>query len=77
MKFNGWSNWETWNVALWLQNIEGSSNRWCESTQAMSLSEWRAMLLLEFPVTGDDVSLENELINWEEIYSSIKSDWKL
>ena len=21
--FNGWSNYETWNVALWLQNDEG------------------------------------------------------
>ena len=20
--FNGWANWETWNVALWLQNEE-------------------------------------------------------
>lgn len=24
--FNGWSNYETWNVALWLQNDEGLYN---------------------------------------------------
>ena len=23
MSFNGWKNWETWNVALWIGNDEG------------------------------------------------------
>ena len=23
MSYNGWKNWETWNVALWLGNDEG------------------------------------------------------
>ena len=24
--YNGWANWETWNVALWLQNDEAMYN---------------------------------------------------
>lgn len=31
--YNGWSNYETWNLALWLGNDEGSYNYWQEATQ--------------------------------------------
>ncbi len=26
--YNGWTNYETWNVALWLDNEQGSYNYW-------------------------------------------------
>lgn len=32
-KYNGWTNYETWNVALWFDNEEGSSNYWNERAQ--------------------------------------------
>lgn len=32
-KYNGWTNYETWNVALWLDNEEGSYNYWRETAQ--------------------------------------------
>lgn len=36
--YNGWSNYETWNVALWIDNEEGSYRHWrdqvCEALEA-------------------------------------------
>ena len=32
-RYNGWKNYETWNVALWIGNEEGSYNYWRERSQ--------------------------------------------
>ena len=32
MSYNGWSNYETWAVKLWIDNEQGSSDYWREAT---------------------------------------------
>jgi|SRR5580700_2463303 hypothetical protein len=43
--YNGWTNYETWNVALWLDNEQGSQRYWqgeartaCEDAEATTYS---------------------------------------
>ncbi len=31
--YNGWSNYETWNVALWIDNEQGNYNHWRSEAQ--------------------------------------------
>ena len=33
MAYNGWKNYETWNVALWIDNEPGSYHERCEMAQ--------------------------------------------
>lgn len=32
-RYNGWTNYETWNVALWLDNEQGSYSYWTEQAE--------------------------------------------
>ena len=32
-RYNGWSNYETWNLKLWIDNDQGLSEHWQEAAQ--------------------------------------------
>ena len=60
--YNGWSNYETWNVALWLGNDEGlyhMAREWAEHGYK-SLSH---MLIEMMPATPDGVKWNDSNLN--------------
>ena len=66
MSYNGWTNYETWNVALWLDNDYESYNiaRFCKS-----FKQYRACVP---PINGDGVSLYDKKLNIKELDDKIR-----
>ena len=52
--YNGWKNYETWNVALWLQNDEGLYNM-ARNWRAHGYASLSHQLVEMFPTTPDGV----------------------
>lgn len=83
-KYNGWTNYETWNVNLWLENDEESYNHWrvaaraaieqTEHTNVDSVLDHgdRAIRLLA-EVLEEEVKDGNPLTDEASLYSDILS----
>ena len=74
MSYNGWTNWETWNVAMWIGNDE-MLNR------IMTLSakgDWEMFkaLAMQFGITKtpDGVEFEDLKVNQDEISKAHAED---
>lgn len=85
--YQGWENYETWAVKLWIDNEEGSYNYWNEVSEACaSVDALARRLKEEFEDSAQDVleaarqecSLWSDLltsavqsVNWDEIATAI------
>ena len=81
--YNGWANYETWNVNLWIQNDEGFYNGVVESLRDMLDArehDWQNVThhdiraVVEDVIgrkTPDGVSISDHEIDWDEISDSL------
>lgn len=71
--YNGWKNYQTWNLNLWLQNDEGAYRSMVRQmrplTEAPTIEDarWIAEIALGNNVTPDGVLLDDHEICWHEI----------
>ena len=67
MSYQGWTNYETWNIALWVGNEEPTYRAMCEARPFTPQSA-KAFCRTHFGrKTRDDVRIEDGIIDWEEI----------
>lgn len=81
-EYNGWTNYETWLVALWLDNNESSYTHWRSEAKRLQPHEVADALKQAHEEGFDEtVGLYADLINaalsrvnWIEIAKSLSSD---
>jgi hypothetical protein len=82
--YNGWTNYETWNVNLWIQNDEGLYgfvrdgleellDRYGSNWENVSLTDLKELVRDAFGSnkTPDGVSLMDAAIDWDEISDAL------
>lgn len=73
---NGWTNWSTWNVALWLDNDEPlyRQKRAFFARRTPDADNVEAFVREAFPTGTPDMDGKNDLddVNWDELAESFK-----
>ena len=64
-KYNGWTNWDTWNSYNWISDDELMYRRAARSTDPDHLQE-----IMEGYIKSVSDRIELEMVNWKELYNS-------
>jgi len=83
MSYNGWSNYETWLVKLWMDTEEGSYRYWTDTAEGLAKHEL-AELLKEYheeyrpdlgaSVWADMLNAAFSEVDWGEIADNLLED---
>ena len=72
-EYNGWKNYETWNVALWIQNDESFYDfaKACKKSSNSFKSFYYDMVAMECLATPDGVKWDDSKIDHKAINKMI------
>ena len=77
--YNGWANWATWNVNLWMNNDERSYNL-IRKNLPITPESAKALVAEVFPPYGVTPDMEDILdlcdVDWEEIAIMWNEDYQ-
>ena len=68
-EYNGWENYETWNVALWINNDQGLYDI---AMEAGNYQDFVDALEGIIEGTPDGVSFTSDMLNWHELNDMIE-----
>lgn len=86
--YNGYANYETWNLMLWMHNEEDLYNALhgnmvvyarCGASIADIQYIFRSAISRKYgkPITPDGVSVDDDAVDWREIKKCLMDDFKM
>ena len=69
-KYNGWTNWDTWNSYNWITDDELMYRRACRSTDPDHLQE-----IMEGYIKSVNDRIDIENVDWKDLYNSFVEPW--